>query len=140
MPATENSTCNDAPKGEDSTVGQRLLRALTWPFRVCFSGRFTALVPMVSGLAICWLLELAIFPIFYIWQEGWMFHAGTWLWVIGYLGGFTVAPLFGLLALLGACWRDKPWVLFLTLLLLSVGLVAHFILSYAIVFTAAGGC
>ena len=133
MPATENSTCNDAPKGEDSTVGQRLLRALTWPFRVCFSGRFTALVPMVSGLAICWLLELAAVPIFRLWQEG-------WLCVIGFLGGYAIATLFGLLALIGACWRDKPWMLLLTLLLLPVGLFAHFILSYVIIFTAAGGC
>ena len=142
MPDTKSSPRRgcDTPKEAGTTVGRRLLRALTWPFRVCFSGRFTALVPMGSGLLICWLLELAVFPIVHIWQEGWMFHAGGWLWVIGYLGGFAVATLFGLLALFGACWRDKPWLLLLTLLLLPVGLFAHFILSVVIIFTANGGC
>ena len=58
----------------------------------------------------------------------------------GYLGGFAVATLFGLLALIGACWRDKPWVLLLTLLLLPVSLFVHFLFSYIIIFTAAGCC
>lgn len=128
----------DAPQG--TTRARRLLRALTWPFRVCFSGRVTALVPTVGGLAACWLLELAAFPIFFVWQEGWMVDVGGWLCIIGYLGGFAVATLFGLLALIGACWRDKPWMLLLTLLLLPVGLFAHFILSVVLIFTAAGGC
>ena len=121
-------------------MGRRLLCALTWPFRVCFSGRFASLVPMMGGLALCWLLELAAFPIFSIWPEGWMFNVGGWLCIIGYLGGFAVTTLFGLLALIGACWRDKPWVLLLTLLLLPVGLFANFLVSYVIIFTAAGGC
>ena len=115
MTDVEHSPYNDhdTSKEAGTTVGRRLLRTLTWPFRVCFSGRFTALVPMVSGLAICW---------------------------IGYLGGFAVATLFGLLALIGACWRDKPWVLLLTLLLLPVSLFVHFLFSYIIIFTAAGCC
>ena len=142
MTDVEHSPYNDhdTPKEAGAAWWRRLLRTLTWPFRVCFSGRFTALVPMVSGLAICWLLELAAFPIFSIWPEGWMFNVGGWLCIIGYLGGFAVATLFGLLALIGACWRDKPWVLLLTLLLLPVGLFAHFLVSYVIIFTAAGGC
>lgn len=121
-------------------TGRRLLCALTWPFRICFSGRFASLVPMMGGLVLCWLLELAVFPILHISPEGWLFDAGIWLCVIGYFGGFAVTTLFGLLALIGACWRDKPWVLLLTLLLLPVGLFAHFLVSYVIIFTAAGGC
>ena len=142
MTDTETSPCSahDAPREASVTVGRRLLCALTWPFRVCFSGRFASLVPMMGGLALCWLLELAAFPIFSIWPEGWMFNVGGWLCIIGYLGGFAVTTLFGLLALIGACWRDKPWVLLLTLLLLPVGLFAHFLVSYVIIFTAAGGC
>ena len=139
MTDDETTPSNRRGVPQEMTRGRRLLRALTWPFRVCFSGRFTALVPMGSGLAICWLLELAAFPIFAIWQEGWLYDAGMWLCVIGYLGAYAVAAHFGLLALSGACWRDKPWVLFHTLLLLPVGLFAHFLLSYIIIFTAAGG-
>ena len=125
MTDVEHSPYNDhdTPKEAGTTVGRRLLRTLTWPFRVCFSGRFTALVPMVSGLAICWLLELAAFPIFSIWPEGWMFNVGGWLCIIGY-----------------PCWRDKPWVLLLTLLLLPVSHFVHFLFSYIIIFTAAGCC
>ena len=140
MPDAESTPRKGRDAPQAMTRARRLLRALTWPFRVCFSGRVTALVPTVGGLAACWLLELAAFPIFFVWQEGWMVDVGGWLCIIGCLGGFAVATLFGLLALIGACWRDKPWMLLLTLLLLPVGLFAHFILSVVLIFTATGGC
>ena len=140
MTDDETPLCNRRDLPQEMTRGRRLLRALTWPFRVCFSGRFTALVPMTGGLALCWLLELASFPFFRLWQGNWLFDVGEWFFVIGYLGGFAVATLFGLLALIGACWRNKPWVLLLTLLLLPVGLFVHFLFSYIVIFTVAGVC
>ena len=140
MTDDETPLCNRRDLPQEMTRGRRLLRALTWPFRVCFSGRFTALVPMTGGLALCWLLELAAFPFLRLWQEDCLFDVGEWFFVIGYLGGFAVATLFGLLALIGACWRDKPWVLLLTLLLLPVDLFVHFLFSYIVIFIAAGVC
>ena len=140
MDAPKAPPCEPRGAPRQAGAARRLLRALAWPFRVCFSGRAAALAPMGGGLALCWLVELAAFALLGARWEGWPREAGEILFAVGFFGGFAVTALFGLLALIGACWRDKPWVLLLTLLLLPLGLFAHFLVSYVIIFTAVVGC
>ena len=129
----------DAPKAppreprvapRQASAARRLLRALAWPFCVCFSGRAAALALMGGGLALCWLVELAAFALLGARWEGWPREAGGILFAVGFFGGFAVTALFGLLALIGACWRDKPWLLFFALVLTPVDFVVHFFFSY----------
>ena len=130
MDAPKAPPCEPRGAPRQAGAARRLLRALAWPFRVCFSGRAAALAPMGGGLALCWLVELAAFALLGARREGCPRDAGGILFAVGLFGGFAVTACFGLLALIGACWRDKPWQLFFALVLTPVGFVVHSFFSY----------
>ena len=92
------------------------LRLLTWPFRVCFSARRIAFVPILAltaGGVICLTLACAAMLACANGPFQWLARVADYLGVLAFYAFVFGVPCFGALMLIGGCWsatgkRNNP--------------------------------